>query len=158
RPLEGMTVVVTGSLARYSRDEATEAIQTRGGKASGSVSKKTSFVVVGDNPGSKYDKAIQLGVPVLDEPAFTVLLTDGPDAARALAHPPPEPPPDPAWRGLSGPPGCGSVGRVESGPRPRRSGLDDLRMRAASTAPAAEPTPPPTVVKTGPRATASSAS
>jgi len=88
RPLEGITVVVTGSMDGYSRDGATEAIQTRGGKASGSVSKKTSFVVAGDNPGSKYDKAIQLGVPVLDEAGFTVLLEQGPEAAAALAKRP----------------------------------------------------------------------
>ena len=83
RPLEGLTVVVTGSLEEFSRDEATEAIQARGGKAAGSVSKRTSFVVVGDNPGSKADKAEQLKVPVLDEAGFRVLLERGPDAARA---------------------------------------------------------------------------
>ncbi|GGS52354.1 NAD-dependent DNA ligase LigA [Actinokineospora fastidiosa] len=85
RTLEGLSIVVTGSLARYSRDEAKEAIMARGGKASGSVSKKTAFVVVGDAPGSKYDKAVQLKVPVLDEQGFTVLLDDGPDAAREVA-------------------------------------------------------------------------
>ena len=56
---------------------------SRGGKVTGSVSKKTDFVVVGDNPGSKYDKAVTLKVPVLDEDGFAVLLADGPDAARA---------------------------------------------------------------------------
>jgi len=76
-------VVITGSLERWSRDAATEAVQNLGGKVSGSVSKKTSFVVVGDNPGSKFDKAVSLGVPVLDDAAFGVLLTQGPDAARA---------------------------------------------------------------------------
>jgi DNA ligase (NAD+) len=86
RPLEGLTIVVTGSLDRYSRDEATAAIQERGGKAAGSVSKKTDFVVAGDSPGSKYDKAVQLGVPVLDEDAFEVLLSEGPDAAAARAR------------------------------------------------------------------------
>src|SRR5437764_4806855 len=60
RPLEGITVVVTGSLGGYSRDEATEAITVRGGKASGSVSKKTDFVVVGEAPGSKFEKALSL--------------------------------------------------------------------------------------------------
>jgi len=79
--LTGMTLVVTGTLARYSRDAAAAAIQERGGKVSGSVSKKTAFVVVGDSPGSKYDKALQLGVPVLDEDGFAVLLSDGPEAA-----------------------------------------------------------------------------
>src|SRR5690606_20549145 len=58
RTLEGVTVVVTGSLTGFSRDEAKEAIIARGGKASGSVSKKTDFVVAGDSPGSKYDKAV----------------------------------------------------------------------------------------------------
>ncbi|WP_304115083.1 NAD-dependent DNA ligase LigA [Mycolicibacterium bacteremicum] len=79
RTLEGLSIVVTGSLTGYSRDEAKEAILARGGKAAGSVSKKTSYVVAGDAPGSKYDKAIELGVPVLDEDGFTRLLTDGPE-------------------------------------------------------------------------------
>ncbi|HVX42813.1 MAG TPA: NAD-dependent DNA ligase LigA [Mycobacteriales bacterium] len=91
RPLEGLTVVVTGSLVEYSRDSATEAVQNLGGKVSSSVSKKTGFVVVGDNPGSKYDKAIALKVPVLDEPGFQVLLEQGPDAAREVAEFAPEP-------------------------------------------------------------------
>ncbi len=85
RVLEGLTIVVTGSLSRYSRDEAKEAITVRGGKASSSVSKKTDFVVAGDSPGSKHDKAVQLGVPVLDEDGFDRLLTEGPAAARAVA-------------------------------------------------------------------------
>ena len=82
-PLEGVTVVVTGTLAGFSRDAAAAAVQDRGGKVSGSVSKKTSFVVVGDSPGSKFDKAVSLGVPVLDEAAFAVLLEQGPEAAAA---------------------------------------------------------------------------
>jgi DNA ligase (NAD+) len=86
RNLEGMSIVVTGSLRTFSRDEAKEAIMARGGKASGSVSKKTAFVVVGDAPGSKYDKAVQLKVPVLDEDGFRVLLDQGPDAARDVAQ------------------------------------------------------------------------
>jgi DNA ligase (NAD+) len=86
RPLEGLTVVVTGTLATHSRDQATEAVTSRGGKVSGSVSKKTAFVVVGDNPGSKYDKALSLKVPVLDEQGFEILLTDGPEAAREVAE------------------------------------------------------------------------
>ncbi len=85
RPLAGVTVVVTGSLHGYSRDEASEAITARGGKVSGSVSKKTGFVVVGESPGSKYDKAVELKVPVLDEEGFEVLLRDGPEAAAAVA-------------------------------------------------------------------------
>lgn len=80
RTLEGMSVVVTGSLAGFSRDEAKEAITARGGKATASVSKKTDYVVVGDSPGSKHDKALQLGVPVLDEDGFRRLLVDGPVA------------------------------------------------------------------------------
>jgi DNA ligase (NAD+) len=78
KTLGGLTVVVTGSLQNYSRDEAKEAIVSRGGKAAGSVSKKTDFVVVGDNAGSKADKAEQLGVRILDEDGFTRLLSVGP--------------------------------------------------------------------------------
>ena len=77
RTLEGLTIVVTGSLVDFSRDSAKEAILARGGKAAGSVSKKTDFVVVGENAGSKADKAEQLGVPVLDEDGFRRLLEDG---------------------------------------------------------------------------------
>ncbi|MEU0275220.1 NAD-dependent DNA ligase LigA [Streptomyces sp. NPDC006307] len=87
RPLEGLTVVVTGTLQNYTRDGAKEALQSRGAKVTGSVSKKTSFVIVGDNPGSKYDKAMQLKLPVLDEDGFTVLLEQGPDAAKDAALP-----------------------------------------------------------------------
>nr|WP_043846429.1 NAD-dependent DNA ligase LigA [Arthrobacter crystallopoietes] len=77
RTLEGLTVVVTGSLEHYSRDEAKEAIITRGGKASGSVSKKTDYVVAGENAGSKLDKAEQLGLKILDEEGFVRLLETG---------------------------------------------------------------------------------
>ncbi|GGT32616.1 NAD-dependent DNA ligase LigA [Streptomyces chromofuscus] len=87
RPLEGLTVVVTGTLEHFTRDGAKEALQTRGAKVAGSVSKKTSFVVVGDNPGSKYDKAMQLKVPVLNEEGFNVLLEQGPEAASEAALP-----------------------------------------------------------------------
>ncbi|MGH3786365.1 MAG: NAD-dependent DNA ligase LigA [Pseudonocardiaceae bacterium] len=90
RHLEGLSIVVTGSLDGFSRDEAAEAIAERGGRAAGSVSKKTAFVVAGGAPGSKYDKALALKVPVLDEDGFRVLLTEGPDAARAIAAPPAE--------------------------------------------------------------------
>jgi DNA ligase (NAD+) len=76
--LQGLSIVVTGSLPGFSRDEAKEAIIIRGGKAVGSVSKKTSFVVAGDAPGSKYDKAVELGVPILDEDGFRTLLAEGP--------------------------------------------------------------------------------
>jgi DNA ligase (NAD+) len=80
RNLEGLSIVVTGSLETFSRDQAKEAILVRGGKAAGSVSKKTAFVVVGESPGSKHDKAVELGVPVLDEDGFRRLLEGGPDA------------------------------------------------------------------------------
>jgi DNA ligase (NAD+) len=83
RTLEGLTLVVTGSLQGFSRDEAKEAILTRGGKAAGSVSKNTDFLVCGENPGSKRDKAEQLGVPVLDEDGFRTLLAGGPAAVTA---------------------------------------------------------------------------
>ncbi|MGH3960374.1 NAD-dependent DNA ligase LigA [Mycobacterium sp.] len=78
RTLEGLTIVVTGSLVGFSRDDAKEAIVARGGKAAGSVSKKTAYVVAGDSPGSKYDKAVELGVPILDEDGFRRLLAEGP--------------------------------------------------------------------------------
>ncbi|CAN5650047.1 NAD-dependent DNA ligase LigA [soil metagenome] len=78
RTLTGLSIVVTGSLAGFSRDEAKEAITVRGGKATASVSKKTYYVVAGDSPGSKHDKALQLGVTVLDEDGFRRLLADGP--------------------------------------------------------------------------------
>ncbi len=78
RTLAGLTIVVTGSLNGYSRDDAKEAIVARGGKAAGSVSKKTSYLVAGDSPGSKYDKAVELGVPILDEDGFRDLLSKGP--------------------------------------------------------------------------------
>jgi DNA ligase (NAD+) len=78
RTLEGLSIVVTGSLPGFSRDEAKEAIVARGGKAASSVSKKTAYVVAGDSPGSKYDKAVELGVPILDEDGFRRLLEDGP--------------------------------------------------------------------------------
>ena len=86
RPLEGVTVVVTGTLSSFSRDGATEAVQALGGKVSGSVSKKTDFVVVGIDPGaSKHDRAVKLGVPLLDDAGLTVLIEQGPDAARGIA-------------------------------------------------------------------------
>ncbi|MFP5072122.1 NAD-dependent DNA ligase LigA [Pseudonocardia nantongensis] len=85
RFLEGMSIVITGSMETWSRDEAKEAIMARGGRAAGSVSKKTAFVVAGEAPGSKYEKAVELGVPVLDEDGFRLLLERGPDAARERA-------------------------------------------------------------------------
>ncbi|MEU2722582.1 NAD-dependent DNA ligase LigA [Streptomyces smyrnaeus] len=85
RPLEGLTTVVTGTLASYTRDGAKAALQERGAKVTGSVSKKTDFVIVGENPGSKYDKAVQAKVPILDDDGFAVLLAEGPEAAREAA-------------------------------------------------------------------------
>jgi len=76
--LDGLSIVVTGSLVDFSRDSAKEAILSRGGKAAGSVSKKTDYVVVGESAGSKADKAEQLGVQVLDEDGFKRLLEAGP--------------------------------------------------------------------------------
>ena len=83
RTLEGLTIVVTGSLTGFSRDDAKEAIVARGGKAAGSVSKKTDYVVAGDSPGSKYDKAVELGVPILDEDGFRKLLARGQSGSSA---------------------------------------------------------------------------
>ncbi|MFI6298155.1 NAD-dependent DNA ligase LigA [Nonomuraea sp. NPDC050790] len=85
KTLEGLTLVVTGTLEGHTRDSAAQEIESRGGKVAGSVSKKTAFVVVGENAGSKYDKAVSLGVPILDEAGFGVLLADGPEAAAAVA-------------------------------------------------------------------------
>jgi DNA ligase (NAD+) len=86
-PLDGVTVVVTGTLSAYSRDVASEAISSRGGKVTGSVSKSTSYVVAGDAPGAaKYDKAVKLGVPILDEAGFETLLSGGPPAADPLVR------------------------------------------------------------------------
>ena len=84
RTLEGLTVVVTGSLEGFSRDQSKEAILARGGKAAGSVSKKTNYVVAGENAGSKADKARELGVPILDEAGFVALLTRGPDTVAEV--------------------------------------------------------------------------
>ncbi len=85
KPLDGLTVVVTGTLEGHTRDEAAERLTALGAKVSGSVSKKTAFVVVGENAGSKLDKALSLGVPTLDEPGFAVLLEEGPEAAKAYS-------------------------------------------------------------------------
>jgi DNA ligase (NAD+) len=83
RTLESLTIVVTGSLAGFSRDEAKEAILTRGGKATGSVSKKTDYGVAGDSPGSKYEKAVELGVSILDEDGFRKMLADSQSGSSA---------------------------------------------------------------------------
>jgi DNA ligase (NAD+) len=83
RLLAGVTVVITGTLPTFSRDEAAEAVRAAGGKVTSSVSKKTSFVVAGENAGTKHDKAVELGLQILDEPAFKRLLEGGPDAVQA---------------------------------------------------------------------------
>ena len=84
--LAGITVVVTGSLPGYTRDSARDAIVARGGKAAGSVSKSTDYVVVGDNAGSKYDKAVALRRPILDAAGFEALLSGGPQAVVNLVR------------------------------------------------------------------------
>ncbi|MFD9292821.1 NAD-dependent DNA ligase LigA [Streptomyces sp. NPDC060030] len=85
RSLDGLTVVVTGTLEKFTRDAAGEALRLRGAKVTGSVSRKTSFVVAGDNPGSAFGKAMQLKVPVLDDLGFALLLEQGPEAAAGAA-------------------------------------------------------------------------
>jgi DNA ligase (NAD+) len=75
--LAGLTIVATGSLSGFTRDEITEAITSRGGKAASSVSSKTDFVVAGDSAGSKLDKATELGITILDEAGFKKLLEKG---------------------------------------------------------------------------------
>jgi len=75
--LSGKTVVVTGTLIRYSRDGIKDLIESLGGKAAGSVSAKTTFVVVGENAGSKADKAKELGIPMLSEEAFERMIENG---------------------------------------------------------------------------------
>ena len=74
RSLHGKTFVLTGTLPTLSRDQAKAQIEARGGKVSGSVSKKTDYVVVGTDPGSKYDKALDLGIAILDEAGLLALL------------------------------------------------------------------------------------
>jgi DNA ligase (NAD+) len=73
--LTGLTFVLTGTLPTLSREQAKEIIESAGGKVSGSVSKKTSYIVAGEDAGSKLEKAQQLGVPILDEPGFIALLS-----------------------------------------------------------------------------------
>jgi DNA ligase (NAD+) len=84
QPLAGLTIVITGSLEGFTRDSATEAAAALGAKVASSVSKKTDLVVAGDNAGSKLDKALSLGVPVVGLAGFQALLADGMDAA--LVH------------------------------------------------------------------------
>jgi DNA ligase (NAD+) len=83
KTLAGRTIVVTGSLEGFSRDQAKEAIVSRGGKAAAAVSKKTDYVVVGQNAGSKADKAADLGLTILDEAGFRALLESGEPAVSS---------------------------------------------------------------------------
>src|SRR5262249_54767753 len=73
-PLDGKIFVITGTLRGFTRDEARDLIQSRGGRVTGSVSKKTDYVVVGESPGSKADDAVRLNVTVLDEAGFASLV------------------------------------------------------------------------------------
>jgi len=74
--VSGKAFVLTGALPNLSREEAQERIETKGGRVTGSVSKKTDFVVAGADPGSKYDKAVELGITVLDEEGLQELLKE----------------------------------------------------------------------------------
>jgi DNA ligase (NAD+) len=85
RTLAGLSFVLTGGLDALTRDEAAVGLKALGAKVSGSVSKKTSFVVVGADPGSKYDKALELGVHILDEAALLRVLETGEPPAPAPA-------------------------------------------------------------------------
>ena len=121
--LAGLSIVVTGGLEGLSRDEAKAALLERGAKAAGSVSSKTAFVVVGENPGTKYDKAVSLKVPILDEAGFSILLAEGPDAARAVAQ-------------------IGGTTEPAPDPGPPRTAHPRDRCRARTRRPG-EPHPPP---------------
>jgi len=81
--LDGVTVVLTGGLEGYTREEAQAALEAAGAKVTSSVSKKTRFVVAGESPGTKLAKAEALGVPVLDEAGLDRLLAHGPDGLGA---------------------------------------------------------------------------
>ena len=83
RPLLGKVLVLTGTLPTLGRDEAKDLIEAAGGKVSGSVSKKTSYVIAGEEAGSKLDKARELGVPVLDEAGLRTLLASAPSTPNA---------------------------------------------------------------------------
>ncbi|GGP00672.1 NAD-dependent DNA ligase LigA [Nonomuraea glycinis] len=90
KTLDGLTFVVTGTLSQYTRDQAAAELTSRGGKVTGSVSKKTSFLIAGEDAGSKYDKAVSLQIPILDEAGLRALLDGGPEAAAKLAVTPEE--------------------------------------------------------------------
>jgi DNA ligase (NAD+) len=152
RPLAGITVVVTGSLTDYSRDAATDAIQTRGGKVTGSVSKKTSFVVAGDSPGSKYDKALQVGVPILNDAGLAVLLADGPDAALEVATKP-APPEKPAKK----PPAKKAPPAADAGDAPPAKAAKRPAKKAPPAADAADAPPAKRPAKRAPAPAATDA-
>ena len=75
-PFTGKTFVLTGGLNDYTRDEAREIIESNGGNVSGSVSKKTNVVIAGADPGSKYSKAVELGIEIWDEEKFKEVLNE----------------------------------------------------------------------------------
>ena len=75
KPLENLTFVLTGTLEKYSRHEAQEIIENLGGRVTGSVSKKTDYIVSGRDPGSKYEKAIKLGLKIIDEEEFEDMIS-----------------------------------------------------------------------------------
>jgi DNA ligase (NAD+) len=90
-PLTGRTVVLTGTLPDMTRDQAAEMVKRAGGKVTGSVSKKTDFVVAGESAGSKLEKAGKLGVTVLDQPGLEALLAGGkPDGESDPSEPDPQ--------------------------------------------------------------------
>ncbi|WP_371479439.1 NAD-dependent DNA ligase LigA [Kitasatospora sp. NBC_00315] len=141
RPLEGLTLVVTGTLAGHTRDGAKEALTSRGAKVTGSVSKKTDFVVAGDNPGSKYDKAVQLKLPVLDDAGFAVLLEQGPAAAREHLGLPPveEPVEEPVTEPVTEPAGA-AAGAAGAADEPAKAGAAPAEEQGEGpAAPAGEP-------------------
>ena len=73
-PLAGKTIVVTGTLKNFSRKQIKDVIQQAGAKSTGSVSRKTDYVLAGSDPGSKYDRAVELGIEILDESQFAGML------------------------------------------------------------------------------------
>jgi DNA ligase (NAD+) len=76
-PLSGMTIVVTGTLKKYTREQIEEAIRVNGGRTGSSISKKTNYLLVGEDAGTKLEKAQQLHIPVLSEENFEILLQKG---------------------------------------------------------------------------------
>ncbi len=122
RLLAGVSVVITGTLDGLSREEAAEAVRQAGGKVTSSVSKKTAFVVAGENAGSKYDKAVELGVTILDEAGL-------PGAARARPRRRPAPA---GARRRRARPGPVAGGRTGTTPAPGRSRSPGCPRRTAS--------------------------